>query len=600
MPATSIRFLSAAALALGLCAAPSKLCAEDYSAWTHAKAAYLNTGPDGANVTSTLRNFPVLLRLTAADFPFAEAKGKGQDFRVASRTGTHLKYQIDRWDSAKGIAEVWVKADSVRGNAYDSLILRWGNAAAADSSDGTAVFPASEGYLGVWHLGGSGTAQRPNAVAGGPAADPVYFDGDENAAGVIGAADSLDGDAPYGDNLQLGDGYADFSGGFTFSMWCKPASAAANARLLDMGNGPGADELVFARDGTGNGLILDNYAGNVKGTSVKAADAIHTGAWEFLAVTVSGTTAKIYRNGALAQSGDLGKAITNVRRAFIYLGRNDWDRGGYFKGPLDEAAIAKTARSADWMKLAYANQMPGQKLVSFKAPPVSCQAAFSAPADTALGEGSPLTLTADASCAQAYLWSVVSGAAPRLLEPDAKALQIWLPRIARDTSFTLRFTATYADSSHSQDVVVRIKADVPDPVFTLPDTVDWNGKDSLLIQPSISNLSAIEASRQPELHWAWNVDGGAPDTAWRDGGMLLEKADGEDGFAVRLCLDNGGPAACHEAWVRMQGPVALRPARPDATATSPRAFDAAGRRLPRASAIPVTRFTDPATRNRRR
>ena len=164
MPATANRFRRAAALALGLCAAVS---AEDYAAWAKSRAAYLNTGPDGANVTSTLRNFPVLLRLTAADFPFAEAKGKGQDFRVASAKGAHLKYQIDRWDSAKGLAEVWVKADSVRGNAYDSLILRWGNAAAADSSDGAAVFPASEGYVGAWHLGGSGTAARANAVSAG-------------------------------------------------------------------------------------------------------------------------------------------------------------------------------------------------------------------------------------------------------------------------------------------------------------------------------------------------------------------------------------------------------------------------------------------------
>ena len=181
MPATANRFRRAAALALGLCAAVS---AEDYAAWAKSRAAYLNTGPDGANVTSTLRNFPVLLRLTAADFPFAEAKGKGQDFRVASAKGAHLKYQIDRWDSAKGLAEVWVKADSVRGNAYDSLILRWGNAAAADSSDGAAVFPASDGYVGAWHLGGSGTAARANAVAGAPAAAPVRPADDELRAAV--------------------------------------------------------------------------------------------------------------------------------------------------------------------------------------------------------------------------------------------------------------------------------------------------------------------------------------------------------------------------------------------------------------------------------
>ena len=58
MPASSVMrpfrmILMASALLLAAARA------EDYSAWTQSKSVYLNTTPDGANVTSTVRDFPV-------------------------------------------------------------------------------------------------------------------------------------------------------------------------------------------------------------------------------------------------------------------------------------------------------------------------------------------------------------------------------------------------------------------------------------------------------------------------------------------------------------------------------------------------------------
>lgn len=594
MPASSVsRPCRMIPMAFALLLAAAR--ADDYSAWPQAKSVYLNTTPDGANITSTVRDFPVLVRLTAADFAFAQAKGKGQDIRFATKGGAHLRYQIDRWDSAKGIAEIWVKVDSIKGNANDSLVMRWGNAAAADSSDGGAVFSGANGYLGVWHLGGTGTAARKNAVAGAFDATTNDFDGDEGTAGAVGAADSLDGNATGGDNMQLGDGYDDFSAGFTFSIWCKPTAASNNSRLLDMGNGPGLDALVLARDGTSDGLILENYANTTKGTSVKAADCLAKGQWQHIAVTVKAGVASIYRNGALAGTGNLGNSITVVRRAFIYLGRNDWSFGSYFQGGLDEAVIAKAARSADWLKLSYANQVPGaaQRLVSFAKPPAQCQASFSVPADTLLGEGTSLALTGGGACATRYSWSAVSGLAPRILDPEDKTLQLFLPRIARDTSFTLRFTAVYADSEHSQDVTIRIQADIPDPVFSLPDTMEWNGKDSLWIKPVISNLAAVLASRHPEMRWAWAMEAGgaeAADTVWREGTLGMT-APAEDGmFTVRLCLDNGGPAACDESVIRVRAPARISARTPGLRLGGSRGYDAAGRMRPRTRAIPVTYY----------
>ena len=113
---------------------------------------------------------------------------------------------------------MWVKVDSIKGNdASQAIRMYWGNAGAPDSSNPSAVFGAGNGYVAAWHLTGAGTAARPNAVSGGNPAAAVNYDGDENAAGVIAGADSLDG-AAAGDYLDVGDGYADFTGGLVLGI----------------------------------------------------------------------------------------------------------------------------------------------------------------------------------------------------------------------------------------------------------------------------------------------------------------------------------------------------------------------------------------------
>jgi len=279
-----------------------------------------------------------------------------------------------------------------------------------------------------------------------------------------------------------------------------------------------------------------------------------------------------------------------VRRAFNYFGRNDWNMGSYFKGLLDEPVLSKVARSADWIRLAYANQGAIQTLISFSkpVPPVSCAATFSVPKDTTLSEGSTVVLNGSADCATGYNWSIIAGPAPRILDPEFKALQVFLPRIPQDTSITYRFSASYKDSSHYQDVTVSIRADIPDPVFTLPSGMDWNGIDSVKIKPLIANLAAIQASRQPDLHYSWAASEMDADTAWRDGALMLMRSHAEGAFTVNLCMDNNGPSVCKSMSVVVKTPTGI-PSREPAQAaaatpkpTLPPGFDARGRKLLRA------------------
>ena len=91
-------------------------CAEDYSQWTYHQAVILNTSATGANVASTIVNFPVLVRLDSTHNAsvFAQARNQGADLRFSTATGTSLHCQIEQWDSTAKTAAVWVLVDIVR------------------------------------------------------------------------------------------------------------------------------------------------------------------------------------------------------------------------------------------------------------------------------------------------------------------------------------------------------------------------------------------------------------------------------------------------------------------------------------------------------
>jgi hypothetical protein len=220
-------------------------------------------------------------------------------------------------------------------------------------------------------------------------------------------------------------------------------------------------------------------------------------------------------------------------------------------------------------------------------PPAFCAAAnFGAPADTSLPEGASLVLTGVADCATSYQWSALSGPAPRILDPEVKALQVALPRVIGDTAIVYRFSAVSGGSVRTRDVIVQIRETIPEPAFSLADAA-WSGKDSLLVQPNIENLSVIRASREPTIAYAWSLSGGAIDTVWKSGALLLRSAPGGSVLHVGLCLSNNGPEICRTTVTvnqavgvsRREG--SLIPARAQARR------DVRGRRLPHAGTVPA-------------
>ena len=139
---------------VGVAALVGYSAAADFSLWTDSSRVLVNTTAAGADVAVDVANFPVLVRLTAADFIFSEARTDGADLRFADSLGAPLAFEIERFDAVAKIAEAWVMLPMVQGNSSSQWFrMYWGNATATSSSSGPSVFAEVGNYAGVWHLG---------------------------------------------------------------------------------------------------------------------------------------------------------------------------------------------------------------------------------------------------------------------------------------------------------------------------------------------------------------------------------------------------------------------------------------------------------------
>lgn len=537
--------------------------AADFRDWSDSVDVYVNTSPSGANVANTLSPFPLLVRLDQSGFDFSKARPGGADIRFSKPGGAALPYQIERWDAAAGKAEVWVLVDTVKGNNATQFIrLYYGNSAAADSSNPAATFPASLGLAAVFHMGQAGTTPRANSAAGGAAATPGNYDGDESRPGIIGLADSLDGGAP-GDWLDMGAGYADFSAGFTYSAWVFPSAVKQYSHFLDLGSGAGANNIIIGREGLTNHLIVHLYHPGGAHSRLRSDALITENAWQHIAVTITNTdsTVRWFKNGSLIESKKMLAPLGNAVRTGNWMGRSPWTGDEYFQGKLDEVRISRRIHPVGWIRMSYENQRPDQVLVTLRAPPAGCAIRFAPAADMTVDEGAAVTLASVADCASAYHWTPVSGPAPRILDPDVKTLQFPAPRVTQDTVIVFRFSATFPDSTRERDVRVTVKEAIPEPAFTLPATLSWDGRDSLPVTATVTNLAAIKTSRDSVLTWAWTVTDLAVDTAWRSSALVLSGAEGMGEGMVTLCLANGGQPTCKSTEVTIYPPTSIR-ARP--------------------------------------
>ncbi len=458
--------------------------AEDYgSDWLFQKSLVINTGPSGANTASLVRNFPLLVRLTALEADvFAEARAGGADGRFSTADGTTpLPYQIENWNASGREAEIWVKVDSVLpGNGLQSIRMFWGNDTASDSSNGRAVFDTAAGFQAVYHM--DGTGDESEATPNGITATAVNAPG-ATASGAVGPARTLSGSAQYFIDSNTASGPLNFhmTDSYTISAWIYPAAITSSGTdgnaILDKGN----DQYILQAYSNGsvkrwnfttrgnNTFLQDTSAGSLTAQS-------GVGGWHHLmgvyhgAATGGAIAESLYYDGNLANALSATNSNTTGRgesqSVFIgALGSGTAPNGGafsrYWNGSLDEMEVSSQARSASWARLSFATQAPGATCVR-SGPTLSLQDEGADPnvAGVYKTPGSALAFVQ-----RAEISVFQPGEGVTFLDPSGLTTSRDVMASGNVESDSVLATSMVADSITANVVVTTPKWQVPDYVF---------------------------------------------------------------------------------------------------------------------------------------
>jgi hypothetical protein len=340
--------------------------------WKFTKRLFLNTTATGAHIAASVHDFPVLVRLTKTNFNFGQAAKNGDDVRFTKSNGVALPYEIERWDSAGGVAELWVKLDTIFGNnGTQYIIMCWGlrsTGSVTSASNSASVFDTAKGFQGVWHLNEAGNTTAKDATFNHYDGTPSGMTAVSALPGTIGGAQQFDGIASYIEMIGSSSGKLDFpeNGTYMVSAWVyadtldgihdEIASKGWFQYFLEIGS-KNTWEFNVLKDGVG-----------WENASAPASAKV----WTYVVGIRSDTSQYLYVNGTCVDSvKKIGNVTIDLRssgdnfKIGTHRGPTDpypW----FFKGKIDEVRVQSSAPNADWIKLNYLNQKAQDALVVFK------------------------------------------------------------------------------------------------------------------------------------------------------------------------------------------------------------------------------------------
>jgi hypothetical protein len=335
---------------------------------------YLNTTASGAGVGGNVTRFPILVRLTGNNYDFSDAQVGEKNIRFRKSDGTPLPYEIERWDSSAGLAEIWVLADTVYGNDSGHYVeLYHADRPAIHSSNPGAVFDTANGFRGVWHQDeASGEVIDATVLEN----DGIRFGNQQQTAGVIGMAQLYDGN---GDYTEMGNVLNPGDADLTVSAWVKRESLDAWHTIISKTNGgnPNFNYGWILTVDNSNALHFYIADGGFSWGDVNAFEMYANTpltdltSWHFVSAVIprsSNADCRLYIDGAetartaRGMVGSIGN-VTNTEPLRIGVEADDQCD---FKGSIDEMVVSFAARSADWIKLCYMNQKSVDALITFR------------------------------------------------------------------------------------------------------------------------------------------------------------------------------------------------------------------------------------------
>lgn len=338
---------------------------EDYQDWKHSRIVAMPLYRPVGSDRTPLREFPCFLRLTRAELDFAQARPGGEDFRISRGDGTHLAYSITRWDSAAGLAELWVNIDQMAPETpTQQFNLRWGNEDATDRSDPSAVLGPVPGRRQQWGF----DDRAPNSlVRDARGTHPGYLtrigSGKDTTArnavpGTVGGALRMDGVS----DLITIDPHPEFDHPeFTLSLWARNAKAklAAQEYLVLKGE-EGRKQWHLALDPTHRVRVgLGRADGRWSGAWISRDPVDRIDAWHHYAVTYAGGKVRVFVDGVELAAGKPNGTLPPslpLLDSPLFLGRGFLESESFWSGDLDNLQLDREVRAADWIRLLYETQ----------------------------------------------------------------------------------------------------------------------------------------------------------------------------------------------------------------------------------------------------
>lgn len=319
--------------------------------WEARRKVAFDTSSKGAGIKENLSDVPVLIRLHAGNFDFDKCAKDGSDVRfVGNDDKTPLKFHMEKFDQAQGIGLFWVKVPQLSGDSgQNSIFVYYGNGSVKAGSDPGGTYDTPQAL--ALHFAEKEGLPRDATAYGNHAVD---FKGTLGTVAAIGNGATFNGST---DKIVIKRAPSlDFTKGFTFSAWVKPAQLAGEARLFSWDDGKSSIKVTV--DAQGVSAAINNA------TTGRAP--LKAQAWQQVTVTAEpGKKMTVYLNGKPAATGNAPAAIPSPAAELAIAGTVDGK--SLYAGDLDEVELASVARPEAWLAARLAAESQDGKLTSLTA-----------------------------------------------------------------------------------------------------------------------------------------------------------------------------------------------------------------------------------------
>ena len=305
--------------------------------------AYTPTTPN-----QTLSNFPVLISLASDNDLMAKAQNLGGDILFTDSTGqTKYDREIEKYTSATGELEAWVRIPSLSTSADTIIYMYYGNAAASETNS-TGVWDSN--YKEVLHMGET-SGNNLDSTSNGADATPTALSA---ITGEVDGGQSFNGSTSV---ATVSNSSVAVTGDKTIEAWINLNSPSSSSRIIaDNIDGTNMYQITTCQGGGCGTQSIDDQIDDSGGHHDIEVRGLSNNTWYHVADTfkASGSIHTVYLNGA--SRNDSSTTLQTPSATGLCIGEKCGTSPDLYTGSLDEIRISNSARTSGWIATEYNNE----------------------------------------------------------------------------------------------------------------------------------------------------------------------------------------------------------------------------------------------------